>query len=215
MRYLHSALAPLILFLLIASPVLGQDEGSSGKPDFASTGFYLWFGIAAGIDMAAEDELMRLVRSTSGFPSNTRVEIDNATGFNGRIGYRFGPHLATEAQLEYLPLVDWDILVGSSRTTAFRIRIVTITGNLKLFPLSGRVQPFAFLGGGGAFVKVTSPLVSSSESSSGLVLRGGGGIDIHVSEHIAVSADVSYVLPADALENLDYLSIGGGLQYKF
>jgi hypothetical protein len=46
-------------------------------------------------------------------------------------------------------------------------------------------------------------------------MRFGGGIDLYATKHVVVSAEVDYVLPFGDLENLDYLSFGLGLQYRF
>jgi hypothetical protein len=48
-----------------------------------------------------------------------------------------------------------------------------------------------------------------------LAWRFGGGIDFYLSEHVVASAEVSYVMPWGKLDNLDYYSIGVGLQYRF
>jgi hypothetical protein len=46
-------------------------------------------------------------------------------------------------------------------------------------------------------------------------MRFGGGIDLYATKHIVVSAESSYVLPFEGLEDFDYVSIGLGLEYRF
>ncbi len=216
MRAFAFALIVFVAFLLIAPPTLAQMERgeASSEYDFGSSGFYVWLGGATGIDMAAEEEATRLA-AAAGMPAGSKIDIKNAFGFNGKIGVRASPHWATEAQFEYLPSFDWVVSAGTATVTAAQVRMITLTANIKLFMLTGRIQPFALLGAGGVFSEITSPIATGSGSASGLAVRGGGGVDIYLAEHIAASADVSYVFPAGDTRHLDYLSIGWGLQYKF
>ncbi len=45
--------------------------------------------------------------------------------------------------------------------------------------------------------------------------RVGGGIDIYATENIVVTLDATYVVPTGDVDDLDYLSIGWGVQYRF
>jgi hypothetical protein len=46
-------------------------------------------------------------------------------------------------------------------------------------------------------------------------MRFGGGLDFYLTESIVVSGEISYLMPTGKLDNLDYYSIGLGLQYRF
>ncbi len=215
MRCLASALVASTL-LLVAPPILAQSDDSSGESAFGRTGVYVGLGTAIGIGLVNKDQAWKRARYGSNPPpSIVSTEIDSSVGFGGRVGSRVHRYAAVEVQVEYLPSIDWNIFWGSSPAGILNVRMVTTTANLKLFPLSGRIQPFALIGGGATFADVTTSLRFGGEDDFGSVLRAGGGIDAYLTEHIALSTEVSYVLPEDLLEDLHYLSIGLGLQYKF
>ena len=213
MRESVYVLIAFVVILLSVPAAVAQDDQSSSEQDFSSPAFYIGLGGATGIDMAAEDELNSLLEEL-GY-AGAKMDIKSAIGFNAKIGARAGPHVATEVQFEYLPEFDWKVPVGDTSITALQTSMLAVTANLKLFLLTGRIQPFALIGVGGTFAKLSSPILPGSQSFSGYALRGGGGVNVYLTEHIAVSADVSYLFPAGDTRHLDYLSIGWGLQYKF
>jgi hypothetical protein len=45
--------------------------------------------------------------------------------------------------------------------------------------------------------------------------RFGLGTDIYITRNFYAALDVSYVLPADDVEKLDFVSIGWGFGYRF
>jgi opacity protein-like surface antigen len=62
---------------------------------------------------------------------------------------------------------------------------------------------------------LNSPFAISQESTV-FVMRFGVGFDIYITEHILFDMAVDYVYPYGALRNeLDYVSIGFGAQYRF
>jgi hypothetical protein len=46
-------------------------------------------------------------------------------------------------------------------------------------------------------------------------MRFGGGLDFYATEHVVLTLGIDYVLPFGDLEDLDYVSIGWGLRYRF
>ena len=97
-----------------------------------------------------------------------------------------------------------------------------VTANVKGYFLTGRYQPFLLVGGGGmtaeSKVKLQSPgggVASASERLNGFAMRFGGGIDLYATKHVVVSVGADYVLPFSDLEDLDYVSIGWGFEYRF
>jgi len=182
-------------------------QASSTGPDFARPGFYVHFGGATGIDVAAADELNALL-GTPGL-----VDVETAIGFNARAGGRSFRRLAGEVQIEYLPAFE---ATAAGLVTAAEYRMLTVTGNLKLFVTTGRFQPYLLLGGGGAFASLESAFLPGLDvSADGFALRGGGGVEASLTEHIALVVDASYVYPTGDATDLDYVSIGWGLQYRF
>lgn len=60
-----------------------------------------------------------------------------------------------------------------------------------------------------------STLTRVNETASGFIARFGGGFDVYITRSVVASAGVDYVLPTGDVEDLDYLSFGGGIQYRF
>jgi opacity protein-like surface antigen len=68
-----------------------------------------------------------------------------------------------------------------------------------------------------AEAKLRNLTVSGSESNrtTEFAMRFGGGLEFYATKHIVLTLDTDYVLPFGDLENLDYVTIGWGLQYRF
>jgi hypothetical protein len=103
------------------------------------------------------------------------------------------------------------------------IDVWALTLDGKLYPLAGleqklpalarRFQPFATVGFGYLEVDVPSGVDSDDWD---FVARFGGGLDVYVTRNIAISVDATYVLPVtEDLEDLDYLSVGWGVLFRF
>lgn len=78
----------------------------------------------------------------------------------------------------------------------------------KLYPLHGRIQPFASLGFGYA-------RLDDRNVSWDFAVRPGGGIDFYVTRNIAINLNTSYVRPIDDGPAGDYISLGWGFLYRF
>ena len=57
--------------------------------------------------------------------------------------------------------------------------------------------------------------VGIDRTETDLAVRFGCGLDFVVTRHIVATIGVDYVMPFLDLEDLDYVSYGGGLQYRF
>jgi len=170
-------------------------------------------------------------------------DLDDETfGFTGRVGYRCHPYVSVELQFESLDNFDGSIvetenpLTGgapmngnppdSLRGLELRLETLVFTTNVKVHLLTGRYQPFVLAGAGfmrmeGKVQGVTGGTIAGFAPQErvrrvDLAMRFGGGIDIYLTENVVASAEVSYLLmPTGRLDNLDYYSIGVGLQYRF
>ena len=194
-----SQLAAIGTWLLIATPVSSQD--------YARSGFYAGAGILGGSYTEAEDELEDFLAAL-GYTAS--VDIDTAFGFELYGGYRLHPNFAIEAEFEMLPEADFDIDVSGLGTLEGDLETWTFTGNLKAFPLTGRAQPYVLVGIGAMGVDI-----DEVGDESDFAARFGGGLDFYITEKIVISAGVDYLLPTGDVEDLDYVSFGGGLQYRF
>ncbi len=177
-----------LLFLAATSASAQYDYGA----DYARNGFYLGLsGVAAFEDF----------KNTGG------ASIDDSLGLNFRGGYRFHPHLAAEAQFEWIEGFD---VSGSS----IEFETWTFTGNLKAYLLTSQVQPYALFGMGVMQVEVDLPGGFTLQDED-FVVRVGGGIDVYASENIVLSLEGVYVAAADDLNDFNYVSLGWGFLYRF
>jgi hypothetical protein len=79
------------------------------------------------------------------------------------------------------------------------------------------VQPFLLLGAGIMHAERKRRIFGqpSSSESTEFAARFGIGLDVYVVDGLAVTFDTSYLLPTGPLDDLDYLAIALGLQYRF
>jgi opacity protein-like surface antigen len=124
--------------------------------------------------------------------------------------------------------------VRASDTDKINVDLLTLTVNLKVPLLTGRVQPYALLGGGVGFVfrdnkfprrQILPSPVSSNPTrfeeyvdvqDTGAILRLGAGVDTYVTEHIYLSTEFAYVASqGEAFNDLRYWGVQAGVGYRF
>lgn len=169
------------LFLsFIVMPGLALAEDAGEQDTYARSGPY--FGVNGAFAL-------------ENFPNS--VDPSHTFGASARLGYRFIPLIAAEAE------VDWydDFDTGSVNVTA--------TANAKVYPeaWTGRVQ-FYLLGGVGVAT------LDVDKEYTDFLGKAGGGLDIYLTEHIVANIEMSYALPAGDLEGYQYAPIKWGLQFR-
>ncbi len=130
-------------FILIA--VIGIPAGAQAEDDYSRPGFYLGAGLGLGFEQ---------------FDGFGGVDVDTGVGFDAWAGYRWGPHLAAELQLEYIDR--FDLSIGG--VDVFELETLAFTGNLKGYLMTGRVQPFAVLGIGLLWAELETLGASASDT---------------------------------------------------
>ena len=182
----------LLVCLMLIPTFCWADE--SGK--YEQSGFYAGVGGLYAIENLETDSV---------------VDVDNAAGFNFRIGYRLAPHWAIEAMVERVD--EFDLM------NAIGLDVDTWTGTLngKFFVLTNQFQPYGLFGIGVMRMhsKIRPGFGSTSITETDMALRFGGGIDSYITEHWVVNTEVSYVLPTGDVDGTDYVSLGAGIQYRF
>jgi len=176
--------------LALLSPVFAEDSTTYSRP-----GFYAGIGGLYAIE---------------NFDVDTGVEVDNAPGFNFRLGYRIIPNFAIEAMGERVDNFELKNAVG--------LEVDTWTGTLngKVFFLTHRFQPYGLLGLGiMRFYAKLRQGFGSNETETDLAIRYGGGLDSYITENWVANLEITYVLPTGDVKDVDYFSFGGGIQYRF
>lgn len=146
--------------------------------------------------------------------SGLRGNDVEAWGLNARVGWRDLTYLGVEGQFEWL---DGFKLRGSD----VEVRVYTFTLNFKGYYPLGRFHPFALAGLGFSNMKVGN--AGTIAEQNGLAPGKNGnfagrfalGVDFYVSPNLVLTADASYVLPRGELNELQYFSVGWGLQWRF
>ena len=103
-------------------------------------------------------------------------------------------------------------------TESGQVETFAITANSKLFLLTGRIQPFLLVGFGLAHSKIEDSLgLGYDDDATGFAARLGGGVDIYLTEQIALWAKTTYLANSQEVDTIDinYVSFGAGLQLRF
>ena len=180
-------------FALIA--MIGTPTSVQAEDDYDRPGFYLGAGLGLGFEQ---------------FEDTGGLDIDTGIGFDGWAGLRFDPNFAAELQLEYIDR--FDTSVGGVDIDG---NVLAFTGNLKTYLMTGRVQPFAVIGIGFLWAEVEG--LGASVSDTGFAARFGGGVDLYTYTwpNVSLGATASYVKTAADFDDLDYVSLVLGFQYRF
>jgi opacity protein-like surface antigen len=163
------------------------------EEDYAAPAFYLGAGGVFAIE---------LFDNTGGF------DFGNSNGFNVRAGYRVHRNVAVEALYERYTEFDSDPFGN--------IKAWSASANAKVYPITGRWQPYGLVGLGylGAEAHDNNPL-TGSPSDGGFMMRFGAGMDANITENWQIGPEVAYVLPFGDVDDLDMVTISGGVRYNF
>jgi opacity protein-like surface antigen len=183
--------------LVFASPAFSEEEES----EYARSGGYLGLNVIGG----------SYTRIGS---APTSPEADATAGVKVYGGYRINPAFALEIDVEWLAKSDIDT---NGINGAAEIESWVATANAKIFWMHDRIQPYTLMGMGmmGATVD-DSAAFSVNDPDNGFAFRFGAGLDYYITRSIVANAGVNYILPASQeLEDLDLVTYGAGVQYRF
>jgi len=255
-------LVSLLMFVPIAHAQDAEFEESEGETeivelvgvdDFARESWYVQVAFSHAIDQKLQDKLdQNIDRAVSpptelfipdpnyarpgqpyGAPgmliSIGPVDVSNSNGADIRFGRRLSANLSVEAQLDYQK---FDTEIGNWGPIS--IDTYGVTANLKLALLTGRIQPYALLGGGFMYADPDSPMpiqdILASRNSSditkyeeivdardfGALMRFGGGVDVYFDENIYMMAETTFVSSqGEAVDDIKYLAFTLGVGYRF
>jgi opacity protein-like surface antigen len=215
----EAAAGAALIGIVCTSVAITADEEINPE-DFARRGWLIGVAGSYAID-TFEDDQESDFQKVLGPPVN--LSVDGTFGFNGRVGYRCHERFSAEVQVEWLDGFSGDLKQPNVVQLAkVSYEPVVVTTNVKGYLMTGRYQPF-LLAGAGAMVadsKLHDPVGLAftgleSDSDNAFAMRFGGGIDLYATENIVVTLEADYVLPVGSLSNLDYITIGWGLQYRF
>jgi opacity protein-like surface antigen len=177
--------------------VLGA-ASARAEPDFARDGWY----VGVGASYAKE---------------NIDAIDDDGFGISGYFGYRFLRYFAAECEVEWIPLFEQQYVKVD--------RMWTAHVNAKAYLPLGRFQPFVSAGMGLMQARVRLDHVSigaggavrtrEKREEGAFAGRLGGGFDVYLTENVVLSASAKYTIGTGGLDDFEYVSAGGSLQYRF
>jgi opacity protein-like surface antigen len=216
------ATALLALVLLLPAAALAGDDDK----DFSRSGFYLGVGGAYGINFF--EDMIEDAAEKQGF----EISLKDTGGVNARVGYRVASWFAVEGMYEWMDnfKIEVDGISGAppellGATVDYRTH--TFTVNAKFLIPTWRLHPYLYLGIGGQYydLDATGEFAGAgldfSEKGWAFAGRPGLGLDIYITENILVNVEVAGVLATanpstiPDIGDMFYMTVGGGLQYRF
>jgi opacity protein-like surface antigen len=221
-------MARLILFSAIlvfagVVPVLAQED------DYARKGIYAGISMAGTSYLKVEDDVKDDFEP-SGFGYSGGTDTDDPLGLGVQVGYRFHPHFSAEAGFLWFSSSETEFsgeqfpdpadpngeITDANNLSVFKLETLNLTGNLKGYLLTGRIQPFVLVGGGLMHANVDDKFdLGTISGGSAFAARFGGGVEFYVISNIAVVVDLDYVLPTGKLDRLNQFMWSVGLNYRF
>ena len=205
------------LVLCAASPASGETD------DYARRGLY------AGVGAAYVIEQFDLPDATLSLPESPifHYEVDggDSWGAEARVGYRFHPNLAAEGQLQYYDNFGIDVAEAADASPSrefFTLNGLSLMGNVKGYPFTGRVQPYGLVGLGLLWLHAQPPRTVYDDLETGFdkhevgfAGRIGVGIDAYLTQNLLLNVEASYLLPTGDLSDFRMVPISLGVQYRF
>ncbi len=188
-------------------PVKGFAEENAVQDSYDRKGWAIGLGGVYGIEV---------FRNTRG------DDYGNAPGFHFRFGYRLMPQLAIEGMVERIDsFKSKEDRVTSSHgffrsevNGRLKIETWTTTAQAKVFPFTGRFQPYGLAGFGFMYAEGSGKNVSKDREAD-VAYRLGGGIDAYLTEKWVFYLEGTYVVPRGDVNDLNYVSLGAGFQLRF
>lgn len=139
-------------------------------------------------------------------------DADNAWGYHGRAGRRINDMFALEIMGEHLAS-DFDDYKGAKpkpgKARGDDIEAWNLGVNGKVYPITGRFQPFALVGIGYGQADV------KHGNRGDFIARFGLGLDVLITDNVGIAAEVDYILPSDDIKDFDQIPISLGVFYNF
>ncbi len=166
-------------------------------------------GLLASGAPAADDDYARAgwfvgAQGTYAVENIDGGSFDNSGGFNIRAGKRYGPKFAMELEYEWL---------DDFGDAGVDLNTWMLSANGRYYVAQGPIQPFLMLGLG-LVVAETDPGSPSKDDSEAFGARFGGGLEMYVTSNVAVTTDITYVVPAGDLSDLQFATFSGGFVYR-
>jgi hypothetical protein len=140
--------------------------------------------------------------------SGTDADVgDSDLGAGARLGVRFLDHVAVEVFYESVQGFE----VEDNNVSA-DLDLAQAGVAAKLFPFTGRFQPYLLAGGGAATADIDGAFNADDD---GGFLRAGLGLDVYLTANLALFAEANYNHMTGGTEDLDHVDAMLGLMFRF
>lgn len=233
--------AMLVVSLILMLPEAARAEKNSDPDPFDRPGFYVGAGGTYQFNAFSsriEDVIDAAVNDAVPGGANANFKLDESGGFNALLGYRVRSWFAVELQYEWIDEYDIEgsfdigfLTPGTVSGTLYSIEGHALTLNTKWIIPFWRVQPYLLIGGGMAISEVNRGdlaailIALGGDIDDGTNIkpaaRAGLGLDLYITQHIVLNAQVSAVVTTlkspdlGDVDDLNYVSFAAGLQYRF
>lgn len=184
-----------------ADAALAKVEALERRFAYDRTGLFL----GAGVYWAPED-----------FDVRDDVRVDESAGAFARVGYRVHPRVAVDVRFDYLD--DFDL---EDAETVWSLDAYSITGNVRVFLLTERFQPWLGLGAGAvrsdleARDRATGVELETLGRETDSTVRFAAGLDFYLTPHLALSLEGAYQAVGGVRSYIGYGQLGAGLDFRF
>ncbi len=194
------------------------------EADWTRSGIYLAVAGVGATDLY-EDELEDAIEDQVG--PGVGIDIESTGGVSARVGVRFLTALAFEVHYEWISEYDVELnLGGPANIGKVGVEHHTLTGNVRLNIPIGRVQPYVLAGLGFQRIETDATIaglgIRDRDQSTSVAGRVGAGIEIYLTEHVALFGEGLVVLTNHEIDlgnqDFDHIFYGGGaggLTFRF
>jgi opacity protein-like surface antigen len=238
---LRRCVALALAGFLLGSAANARAEEDRDRP-FGRSGFYIGLGGSYQwnvFENRIEDEVVDALEDEVPAFVELGLDLEDSYGANATIGYRVFSFFAIEAEYEWVSKYDVTLTTNVDGIDArlYSIEGHTLTANTKWILPTWRIQPYLLVGGGVAIADVDrggiydDPILGPGLEDNGVKVhdgrqtslagRAGLGLDLYLTRGIVVNAEAGAVVTTlempdlGDIDDLNYLSFTGGLQYRF
>lgn len=211
----RGGLAALVL-VCVAAPAFADED------DYSRDGCY----VGAGAAWVTPNQFASAEREFQDV-TGVRPDVDPSVSYQGRVGCR-GRWFGVEGHIEWIDGFDFKANGTDKRSAGNPLIPPAIaideeisgwlaSGNLRFYPFTGFFQPFVNVGLGYlAFDWEGGVDDRLGADDWDFAARLGGGLELYMTRNVALDLDLMYVIPTShTLDGFDYLSLSGGLLYRF
>ncbi len=148
------------------------------------------------------------------FDDTGSTQVDNSKGAMGRLGYRVHSRIALDVRFDWID--DFDL---RNQVAEGSLDGKAITGNVRFFFLTQRIQPWIGVGGGAIRTELNGRTRDGTQriddTETDAIFRFAGGFDVYMTPNLALTLEAAYATVAGDRDSVRYGQLGAGLDFRF